>query len=160
MLLQLVESTGACGGSLGMWLCMAAQKGPFVSEYYVVLSPIAPRHLSLLLQKGEQKKTELWMRGRRLKEREEKTERDTWTDAKKAAMRWQWWKVRRSGTENKQCSSLCSFKVFSQIYCQTENPPEYRTSSTFAPLRWHLVHSDRMCNLSKAGSDQPKPISN
>lgn len=33
-----------------MGLCMAAQKGPFVMKYYVVLSPIAPEHPSVLPQ--------------------------------------------------------------------------------------------------------------
>ena len=31
-----------------MGLCMAAQKGPFVMKYYVVLSPTAPEHPSVL----------------------------------------------------------------------------------------------------------------
>lgn len=44
------EPAWACGRSPEMGLCMAAQKGPFVAKYYVVLSPTAPEDPSVLLQ--------------------------------------------------------------------------------------------------------------
>lgn len=82
MLLLLVESARACGGSPEMGLCMAAQKGPFVMKYYVVLSPTAPEHPSVLPQRRGQKQTERWKKKekkrrrrrkvRHLKEREER----------------------------------------------------------------------------------------
>lgn len=62
MLLLLVEPAWACGGSPEMGLCMAAQKGPFVMKYYVVLSPTAPEHPSVLPQGRGQKQTERWRR--------------------------------------------------------------------------------------------------
>lgn len=43
-----------------MGLCMAAQKGPFVKKYYVVLSLTAPKHPSVLPQGRAQKQTERW----------------------------------------------------------------------------------------------------
>lgn len=55
MLLLLVESAWACGGSPEMGLCVAALKRPFVMKHFVVLSPTGPEHPSALPQGMGQK---------------------------------------------------------------------------------------------------------
>lgn len=89
MLLLLVEPARACGGSPELGLCMAAQKGPFVMKYYVVLSPTAPEHPSVLPQRRGQKQTERWKREkkRRRKERHLKQRRKTKNKRKRPKMR-------------------------------------------------------------------------
>lgn len=57
-----------------MGLCMAAQKGPFVMKYYVVLSPKAPQHLCVLPQGGGQKQTERWRREKKRVEHKERVD--------------------------------------------------------------------------------------
>lgn len=71
MLLLLVEPARACRGSPELGLCMAAQKGPFVMKYYVVLSPTAPEHPSVLPQRRGQKQTEDGREEKREKRRKE-----------------------------------------------------------------------------------------
>lgn len=69
LLLRLVDPAWACGGSPEMGLCMAAQKGPFVMKYYVVLSPTVPEHPSVPPQGRARKHTVRW-RGEKKKETE------------------------------------------------------------------------------------------
>lgn len=143
-----------------MGLCMAAQKGPFVLKYYVVLSPTAPEHPSVLPQGRGQKQTGRWRREKESGKIEHKEREVRWNKRMKGAKWekschvmltvakgreiWDWSQV--------QCSYLYSQDVFSKLCCQTEKASECWTGSyknlttvtqwvlNWEPLKLHIVY--------------------